>query len=171
MKFLYAPSPLDMMSGSPKTTERLGAALGALLQMGDLVLLTGPYGAGKTCFVRGIAGGAGVHDLRCVTSPTFVLMNVYRGRLPVHHLDCHRLSPAEVVDLGLGDILAAGAAVIEWGDRVPSRLAESALTVDIGMAGPRRRILRASGQGPRGRALLRALRNKIEPGSVRRRRG
>ena len=148
-----------ILSSSPAATGRLGAALGKLLRAGDLVLLVGPYGAGKTCFTRGLARGAGVRDLRQVTSPTYVLMNVYAGRVRLAHLDCHRLSAAEIVDLGLGDALEAGAAVIEWGDRVPPRLAPGFVTVDFAIAGRTSRRLSFSGRGRRGREVLSALRS------------
>lgn len=148
-------SPRVLVSGSPAATERLGAALGARLAPGDLVLLVGPYGAGKTCFTRGIAKGAGVKDVRAVTSPTFVLMNVYAARVRIHHLDCHRMTPAEVVDLGLGDFLRQGAVVIEWGERVPPTLGESVLTVRLALTGPTRRTLALSSEGKRAADLLR----------------
>jgi tRNA threonylcarbamoyladenosine biosynthesis protein TsaE len=150
--------PYRIESNSPAATERAGARLGALLCPGDLVLLTGPYGAGKTCFTRGLARGAGVPDTRVVTSPTFVLMNVYAGRLKVHHLDCHRLSPAEVVDLGLGDALQAGAVVVEWAERMPADLAEGALEIAFTMTGRRSRRLEVSVAGPRSVALLDGMR-------------
>jgi tRNA threonylcarbamoyladenosine biosynthesis protein TsaE len=149
---------LVVSTHSPASTERVGESLGALLKTGDLVLLTGPYGAGKTCFTRGLARGAGVPDTRVVTSPTFVLMNVYAGRLKVHHLDCHRLSPAEVVDLGLGDGLQAGAVVVEWAERMPADLAEGALEIAFTMTGRRSRRMDFSAAGPRASALLDGMR-------------
>ena len=155
-------------SNSPASTERIGESLGALLRPGDLVLLTGPYGAGKTCFTRGVARGAGVPDLSVVTSPTFVLMNVYAGRLRVHHLDCHRLSPAEVMDLGLGDALREGAVVVEWGERVPPDLAESVLTGAFALTGPSRRRLAFEARGERAEELLDGLRGATGfPGAAR----
>jgi tRNA threonylcarbamoyladenosine biosynthesis protein TsaE len=153
-----APAPVTIVSRSPAETERAGARLGALLQPGDLVLLTGPYGAGKTCFTRGLALGAEVPDLRVVTSPTFVLMNVYNGRVRVHHLDCHRLSPAEVVDLGLGDDLQDGAVVVEWGERVPPDLAESVLVGAFALTGRTSRRLVFSASGERAGELLEGMR-------------
>jgi tRNA threonylcarbamoyladenosine biosynthesis protein TsaE len=169
---MTAPSrrrPLSIVSRSPADTERIGERLGALLRPGDLVLLIGPYGAGKTCFTRGIARGAGVPDLRAVTSPTFVLMNVYEGRTRIHHLDCHRLAPADVVDLGLGDFLRAGAVVVEWGDRMPPDLAESALRVDFAITGRTRRRLAFETIGKRAAHLIPGRRGP-RTGNRRRRR-
>jgi tRNA threonylcarbamoyladenosine biosynthesis protein TsaE len=152
--------PLVVTTDSPEATEAEGESLGALLRPGDLVLLSGPYGAGKTCFTRGVARGAEVPDPRAVTSPTFVLMNVYGGRVRVHHLDCHRLSPAEIVDLGLGDVLREGAVVVEWGERVPPDLAESVLTIDFALTAPTRRRLEFGARGERAAELVEALRGK-----------
>jgi tRNA threonylcarbamoyladenosine biosynthesis protein TsaE len=151
-------SRLVISTNSPASTERVGGSLGALLRPGDLVLLIGPYGAGKTCFTRGVARGAGVPDTRVVTSPTFVLMNVYNGGVRIHHLDCHRLSPAEVVDLGLGDALREGAVVVEWGERVPPDLAESVLQITFRLRSRTGRRLAFAARGGRAGELLAGLR-------------
>ena len=96
--------------------ERLAAELGP----GDVVALTGALGAGKTCFTQGLARGLGVTG-RAV-SPTFVLVNEYRGRLPVHHVDAYRVdSLTELLDLGLDEMFAGdGVTVIEWADKLHS---------------------------------------------------
>jgi tRNA threonylcarbamoyladenosine biosynthesis protein TsaE len=95
----------------------LGGSLAAVLRPGDVLLLVGELGAGKTCFVQGLARGLGVAEQ--VTSPTFILMREYHGRLPLYHLDAYRLE-------GAGDLFAIGAEeyldgegvlVVEWGDR------------------------------------------------------
>jgi tRNA threonylcarbamoyladenosine biosynthesis protein TsaE len=103
-------------SDSPESTERYGAALGRVLRRGDVVVLEGPLGAGKTCLVRGIVAGAG-GDETSVRSPTFVLHQPHRGaQLTVHHLDLYRLGPdASIEVLDLDTLLQDGAAVIEWG--------------------------------------------------------
>jgi tRNA threonylcarbamoyl adenosine modification protein YjeE len=104
-------------SDSPESTERCGAVLGTALQRGDVVVLEGPLGAGKTCLVRGIVAGAG-GDASSVRSPTFVLHQPHRGRaLTVHHLDLYRLGPGASIEvLDLDTLLRDGAAVIEWGE-------------------------------------------------------
>jgi tRNA threonylcarbamoyl adenosine modification protein YjeE len=103
-------------SDSPESTERCGAVLGTVLQRGDVVVLEGQLGAGKTCLVRGIVAGAG-GDATSVRSPTFVLHQPHRGReLTVHHLDLYRLGPGASIEvLDLDTLLRDGAAVIEWG--------------------------------------------------------
>lgn len=103
-------------SDSPESTERYGAVLGRALRRGDVVVLEGPLGAGKTCLVRGIVAGAG-GDATSVRSPTFVLHRPHRGRtMTVHHLDLYRLGPGASIEvLDLDTLLRDGAAVIEWG--------------------------------------------------------
>ena len=105
----------ELITGSAAETEAEGEKLGAELAPGDLVLLTGPLGAGKTTFVRGLARGAG-SDAH-VASPTFQLVRVYPGRVQVAHVDLYRLKVAgELADLGLDELLEVGAVVVEWGD-------------------------------------------------------
>jgi tRNA threonylcarbamoyl adenosine modification protein YjeE len=103
-------------SDSPFTTEDFGAALGAVLGRGDLLVLEGPLGAGKTCLVRGIVAGAG-GDPAAVRSPTFVLHQPHRGTsVTVHHIDLYRLGPGASIDvLDVDALLADGAVVVEWG--------------------------------------------------------
>ena len=102
---------------SAAETEALGEQLGERLKPGDLVLLAGPMGSGKTTFVRGMARGTG-SDVQ-VQSPTFTLVRVYPGRVQLAHVDLYRVKAAgELSDLGLDELLDEGAMVIEWGDRL-----------------------------------------------------
>jgi tRNA threonylcarbamoyladenosine biosynthesis protein TsaE len=106
-------------SDSETDTIAAGARLGATLQPGDVVLLTGDLGAGKTAFVRGLAEGLGA-DPAVVSSPTFTLVQEYRGRaLTLFHADLYRLNPGEVDDVALDDLLEGGNAVlaVEWAER------------------------------------------------------
>ncbi|MDQ6856689.1 MAG: tRNA (adenosine(37)-N6)-threonylcarbamoyltransferase complex ATPase subunit type 1 TsaE [Candidatus Dormibacteraeota bacterium] len=107
---------IELHSDSPQTTEHYGAALGAALRTGDVLVLEGPLGAGKTCLVRGVVVGAG-GEAAAVRSPTFVLHQPHHGTtITVHHIDLFRLGPGASVDvLDLDTLLAAGAVVIEWG--------------------------------------------------------
>ena len=98
-------------------TRDLAAAVAALARAGDVVLLVGDLGAGKTAFTQGFARGLGVEEQ--VTSPTFTLARSYKGRVRLNHLDAYRLeSPQEAEDLGLRELLEEGVTVIEWGDTV-----------------------------------------------------
>jgi len=133
-------------------TERLGEALAAGLQAGDVIVLTGPLGAGKTRLVAGLARGLGAGGR--VRSPSFTLLNEYRGRLPLHHLDLYRLEGAEAEGLGLEELVEDGVLVAEWGERLPGWLRADALTLGFEVLGEEERALSASGSGPRGLALL-----------------
>jgi tRNA threonylcarbamoyladenosine biosynthesis protein TsaE len=122
-----------LRSHAPAETQAIGEALGARLGSGAVVACTGELGAGKTCFLQGLARGLGVTD--AVTSPTFVLVNQYRGRLPIYHLDAYRTgSLTELVDLGLEEMLHGdGVTVIEWADKLLPLL--PAGTIHVHLAG------------------------------------
>ena len=117
------PQSVEFISRSAEQTRRAGMRLGALLQPGDVVCLIGDLGAGKTTFVQGISAGWG--SLDPVSSPTFVLVNVYRrpDRQRLFHLDAYRLSgAAEAIDLDIDSMLESGPLVIEWADRIQAAL-------------------------------------------------
>lgn len=120
-----------LTSRSPAETQALGERLGARLERGAVVACTGELGAGKTCFLQGLARGLGVTS--DVTSPTFVLINQYRGRLPVYHLDAYRTgSLTELVDLGLEEMLDGdGVTVIEWADKLQPLLPARTIRVHL----------------------------------------
>jgi tRNA threonylcarbamoyladenosine biosynthesis protein TsaE len=109
---------IDAVTKSADDTRELGAAVATVVTPGDVVLLAGDLGAGKTTLTQGFARGLGITEQ--VTSPTFVLMRPYEGRLSLVHVDAYRLEQLqEVIDLGLPEMLDEGAvAVIEWGDVV-----------------------------------------------------
>jgi tRNA threonylcarbamoyladenosine biosynthesis protein TsaE len=110
-----APVSLDIISHSVAQTQRLGARLGELLSGGELILLDGELGTGKTVFTQGIAQGLGIPDI--VNSPTFTILKEYRGgRLPLYHFDLYRIDdPNEVLTLGFEDYFyGQGVCVVEW---------------------------------------------------------
>ncbi len=115
-------------------TRDLAAGLAALAQPGDLVLLAGDLGAGKTAFAQGFGAGLGVTEP--ITSPTFTLAQQYRGRLIMHHLDVYRLDQlGEVAELGLSELLDdEGVVLIEWGDAILPVLPNDYLEVRLGFA-------------------------------------
>ena len=116
---------------SVEDTRALAAELAPLARPGDLILLAGGLGAGKTAFVQGLARGLGVADP--VTSPAFVLVRSYEGRIPLVHLDVYRLDHLqEVLDLGIAELLDDdGVTVIEWGDVVVPALPADFLEVRL----------------------------------------
>jgi tRNA threonylcarbamoyladenosine biosynthesis protein TsaE len=124
-------SEARLAAATPEETARAGERLAATLGPADVVALYGELGAGKTCFVQGLARGLGV--TRLATSPTFVLVNEYRGRLSVHHVDAYRTgSLTELLDLGLLDLLGGdGVTVVEWADKLEPLLPERTVRVRI----------------------------------------
>jgi len=124
-----------IISGSPEETQAAGERLAQTLTPGDVVGLTGDLGAGKTCFIQGLARGLGIKGH--ATSPTFVLINEYRGRLPVRHVDAYRTeSLAQLLDLGLPELFdEPGITVIEWADKVEPLLPPRTVRVHIAGVG------------------------------------
>ena len=106
-------------TNSETETVELGERLGTSLKPGSVVLLFGDLGAGKTTFVRGLATGLGIEPSE-VSSPTFVLIQEYRGRVTLHHVDLYRIEGAAVDDLGVEELANERAVVvIEWAERLP----------------------------------------------------
>ncbi len=120
---------LRIQTNSPEETQRLGEVIGRSAQPGDIYLLTGILGAGKTCLTQGIAQGLGVGGH--VRSPTFVLMTRYRGRLTLHHVDLYRIEGSlEAWDLGLEEQLGDdGVCVVEWADRAEELFSQECLWI------------------------------------------
>ena len=121
----------SLCTTTPEETTAAGEALGRTLRAGDVVALYGELGSGKTCLVQGLVRGLGVST--GATSPTFVLVNEYRGRLAVHHVDAYRTgSLTELMDLGLLDLLGGdGVTLVEWAERAEPLLPPRTIRVRI----------------------------------------
>jgi len=132
---------VEIVSPSAESTEAAGERLGATLGPGAVVALTGELGAGKTCFVQGLVRGLGA-TVRA-TSPTFVLVNQYSGRVPIHHVDAYRTdSMTELLDLGLLEMVGGeGVTVIEWADKLTPLLPPDAVHVHIAGVGDEPRTI------------------------------
>jgi tRNA threonylcarbamoyladenosine biosynthesis protein TsaE len=141
------PNRLDLTTVSPEDTRAMAASLAAVARAGDVLCLWGELGAGKTVFAKGFGAGLGVTDT--ISSPSFVLMGEYQGRLPLFHIDLYRLgSAADALDGGLlDDREATGVVLIEWPDRLGDALPGDRLDVRIDGGGdePRRIAIEASG--------------------------
>lgn len=135
------------------STQAVGEALAPLLVEGDVVLLTGDLGAGKTTLVRGIARGLGVAEE--TTSPTFNIMVVHPGRLTLYHVDLYRLdTAAQLEDIDYwGTLEAGGVTVVEWGDRFAEARPDQCLIVEIDIGGDEERRFTLAAEGERGIAL------------------
>ena len=158
---------MKLATTSPDATRAVAAALADMLVPGDLVLLVGDLGAGKTAFAQGLARGLGVDEP--VTSPTFTIVQEYLGRLPLTHVDVYRLERLQDLhDLGFDEMVDDGVTVVEWGDLVEQVVPAEHLVVRIepGMADTER-VLDLSFHGVRwlGRraALEQALSEQVMP--------
>jgi tRNA threonylcarbamoyladenosine biosynthesis protein TsaE len=151
------PARPDLISHSERDTRRIGERLGALCQPGDLILLVGDLGAGKTALAQGIGRGLGITTT--VNSPTFTLIKEYPGRLPLYHVDLYRLDdPDAVLALGLDDYLDGdGVVVVEWADRAQSFWPPRWLRLRLVATGLHERSLYLEGCGTRGQALYQSL--------------
>ena len=121
---------MTIRTGTPEATRAVAAALGELLVAGDLVLLVGDLGAGKTVFAQGLARGLGVDEP--VTSPTFTIVQEYEGRVPLKHVDVYRLDRIQDLhDLGFDELVDDGVTAVEWGDLVEQAVPAEHLVVRI----------------------------------------
>ncbi len=133
-------------TNSPEATYSLGEKLAEKFSIGDCVALVGTLGAGKTALVRGIAKGLGLDDERLVSSPTFVLVQEYPGRMPIYHVDLYRLAmpEAELPDLGIDEMLTDGVVLIEWADKATAALPHPRWQIEISPIGAESRRLELS---------------------------
>ena len=151
---------MDFFSRSPEQTRSIGMRLGGALQAGDVICLQGDLGAGKTTFVQGIATGWGSSDP--VSSPTFIIVNVYRradqGRL--FHMDAYRLdSTPEAEELDLDSMLAQGALLIEWPERIDGLVPRERLWVQLEHIDEEEREMKFKSSGKRYDGLLEIIRH------------
>ncbi|MEN9594370.1 MAG: hypothetical protein RLY23_853 [Actinomycetota bacterium] len=125
-------TPVSLIAHSVETTRALGGALAAILREGDLIILSGDLGAGKTALAQGIGAGLGVTEP--MLSPTFTVVREYIGRLPLQHLDVYRLGHLqEVLDLGIDEVLDIGVTIVEWGDAALDALGDERLEITISL--------------------------------------
>jgi tRNA threonylcarbamoyladenosine biosynthesis protein TsaE len=151
---------LEITTHNPEFTRQLGARLGAALQPGDVLCLQGDLGAGKTTFVQGVAHGWGSLDL--VSSPTFILVNEYRrdDDAKLFHMDAYRLdSPAEAEQLDLDSMLADGALLIEWPERMDGLIPDERLWINIEHVDEEEREMKFNARGKRYDELLGVIRH------------
>jgi tRNA threonylcarbamoyladenosine biosynthesis protein TsaE len=157
---------LDFRSHSPEQTRRIGVQLGKTLQAGDVICLQGDLGAGKTTFVQGVALGWGSQD--AVSSPTFILVNVYRrgDEARLYHMDAYRLDSAlEAEELDLETMLAQGALLIEWPERIQELIPPERLWIRFEYADAEEREMKVTSAGSRYDDLLEVIRQASDGGA------
>jgi tRNA threonylcarbamoyladenosine biosynthesis protein TsaE len=152
---------LNLISHSPEETRELGRKIGGLAVAGDIYLLMGQLGAGKTCLTQGIAWGLDIREY--TLSPSFVIMRELHGRLPLYHIDFYRLDNiAEISDLGLDDYLyGRGVCVIEWAEKGLAVLPDDHLLVRIAYISENERSLEMEPRGRRYVSLLEQLQKSL----------
>ena len=155
----------ETTTGSPEETRDLGRLFGEFVVAGQVVLLSGDLGAGKTCFAQGVASGLGVSSASPVTSPSYTLLNVHYGRLPLYHFDLYRLSQVDdLADLGYDEFAEGdGLTLVEWADRMTDALVAS-IDVFIEHLSEQHRKLCFNALDDRGRDLLSKLAGAALPG-------
>lgn len=152
----------EVISRSPNQTRRIGMRLGELLHPGDVIGLEGNLGAGKTTLVQGVASGWGSFD--SVSSPTYVLVNVYRrlDHNQLYHLDAFRLSsPEEAIALDIDALLVQGPLLVEWADRIKDALPEGLLWINMRLINDEQRDFIVHARGDRHKDLLEQFREDI----------
>jgi len=151
---------MDFFSRGPEQTRRIGMRLGGALQVGDVICLQGDLGAGKTTFVQGIAHGWG--SLDSVSSPTFIIVNVYRrgDEARLFHMDAYRLdSTLEAEELDLDSMLAQGPLLIEWPERMDGLVPDERLWVSLEHINEEEREMKFKASGKRYDNLLELIRH------------
>ncbi|HJQ15133.1 MAG TPA: tRNA (adenosine(37)-N6)-threonylcarbamoyltransferase complex ATPase subunit type 1 TsaE [Anaerolineales bacterium] len=156
---------MDVFSHSPEQTRRIGMRLGGALQSGDVICLQGDLGAGKTTFVQGIAHGWG--SLDSVSSPTFIIVNVYRrgDDARLFHMDAYRLdSTPEAEELDLDSMLSQGPLLIEWPERMNGLIPPEHLWISLEPIAQEEREMSFRASGSRYEELLDVVRRAVDRG-------
>ncbi len=151
---------LELVTGSPEETQEFGRRLGELAEPGDVFLMTGDLGSGKTCLTQGIARGLGVREN--ALSPTFVIMREMHGRLALYHIDLYRLDRLEETeDLGLDDYFyGEGVSVVEWAEKALALMPPDRMMVRIDYLSNTERRMRLSPNGKRYERMVRRLKRE-----------
>ncbi len=157
MKLSQPSNSLQLVSHSPEQTQKLGVRIGELALPGDVFLLAGDLGTGKTCLTQGIAWGLDIKEY--ALSPTFIIVRELYGRLPLYHIDLYRLDRIEeTMDLGLDDYLyGRGVCVVEWAEKALSILPQEHLLIRISYLADTERSFQMEPSGRRYREIAAQL--------------
>lgn len=153
---------VKLVSHSPEQTQHLGTCLGKLAKAGDIFLLIGDLGTGKTCLTQGIAWGLGVKEY--AFSPSFVIVREYHGRLPLYHIDLYRLERLEeIVDLGLDEYFYGnGICVVEWAERGLKVLPSESLLITLNYISETQRSIQLESKAERYSQRLKQLLSDLQ---------
>ncbi|MFC2049875.1 tRNA (adenosine(37)-N6)-threonylcarbamoyltransferase complex ATPase subunit type 1 TsaE [Chloroflexota bacterium] len=153
---------VQLISRSPEQTQHLGTYLGKLAKTGDVLLLTGNLGNGKTCLTQGIAWGLDIKEY--AFSPSFVIVREYHGRLPLYHIDFYRLNRIEeIVDLGLDEYLyGKGVCVVEWAEKGMAVLPKEHLLINLSYISDTERTISLEPKGHRYTQILKSLNSDLK---------
>jgi tRNA threonylcarbamoyladenosine biosynthesis protein TsaE len=159
-------STFELVSHSPEETQKLGQRLGEIAQPGDVFLLVGDLGSGKTCLTQGIAWGLGIKEY--ALSPSFVIIRELYGRLPLYHIDLYRLDRIEEsMDLGLDDYLyGRGVCVVEWAEKALSLMPQERLLIRLDYLSDTERRLRVEATGRRYAKIVSQLKKSFDSQKV-----
>ena len=154
---------MNINTHSPEETQELGKRIGEIALAGDVFLLSGNLGAGKTCFTQGLAWGLGIDEY--AVSPTFIIVRELYGRLPLYHIDLYRLDRIEeTTDLGLDDyIYGQGVCVVEWAEKALNILPKEHLRIEISYIDATERCFQMKPKGRRYESIVEQLRQIYHP--------
>lgn len=156
-----APLAFAVESHSPHETKSWGRRLASILEGGELVGLIGDLGAGKTCFIKGLAQGLNLRE-EDILSPTFTMIQEHQGRFPLYHIDLYRLESASLDDLGLREYLfSEGVAAVEWFERLREGAELDYLSVSISYAGANSRRIEFTAAGIHHTAIITKLKRRF----------
>ncbi|MCP4255242.1 MAG: tRNA (adenosine(37)-N6)-threonylcarbamoyltransferase complex ATPase subunit type 1 TsaE [Candidatus Scalindua sp.] len=163
-KFTISDNSIYIETGEIEQTIESGRLIGSLLKAGDVVALIGQLGAGKTHLTKGIAEGQGVEDRKVVTSPSYVIVKQYKGRLPIYHFDAYRLKSAdEMYEIDcVGFFWGNGISIIEWADKVIECLPDEFIKITIKIEGKTLRGINVSYNGERYRNFMDEIKEKVK---------
>ena len=154
----------NFSTNNHEETVKAGICLGQVLKTGCVIGLIGDLGAGKTCFAKGIANGLNDVPEREVTSPTFTILQVYDGNVPLYHFDAYRLEGTnDLMDIGFDDYVeGAGVSVIEWADNIIDALPEERMLIDIQLRDDSNRCFRCTAEGAKHDGVLGEFKMRLE---------
>jgi len=152
----------EITSHTPQETERIGELLGSMLTRGDVIALTGELGTGKTTLVRGVAQGMGIGGGE-VASPSFTLVNIYEGPLPLFHIDLYRLkNEGELLAIDYEEYIRGdGVVIIEWADRIPRAVPHESLWIQLRYLDTELREIAFRAQSDRSEKIVEELRRRV----------